>query len=144
MGDSSNKRMEGPARGTSNMTEPLDPATAALVRLAAAVAAGHVPELHERFAAARQAAEALVRSEEHTSELQSRSDLVCRLLLEKKKSIQMPTSNTQTSIAGSGLRKLCTNTAVVPTDFLGVSSISSFCMFSAKPYMFSMPWCVHV
>src|SRR2546428_10196047 len=28
------------------------------------------------------------RSEEHTSELQSRSDLVCRLLLEKKKNIQ--------------------------------------------------------
>src|SRR5438034_6497036 len=28
----------------------------------------------------------LVRSEEHTSELQSHSDLVCRLLLEKKKS----------------------------------------------------------
>src|SRR5206468_5062281 len=27
----------------------------------------------------------LLRSEEHTSELQSRSDLVCRLLLEKKK-----------------------------------------------------------
>src|SRR2546428_11347769 len=29
--------------------------------------------------------EAELRSEEHTSELQSRSDLVCRLLLEKKK-----------------------------------------------------------
>src|SRR5438874_5954734 len=28
------------------------------------------------------------RSEEHTSELQSRRDLVCRLLLEKKKSIK--------------------------------------------------------
>src|SRR5438874_5986608 len=28
-----------------------------------------------------------VRSEEHTSELQSRRDLVCRLLLEKKKTI---------------------------------------------------------
>src|SRR2546428_4139514 len=28
------------------------------------------------------------RSEEHTSELQSRSDLVCRLLLEKKKRLQ--------------------------------------------------------
>src|SRR5690349_23744467 len=28
------------------------------------------------------------RSEEHTSELQSRRDLVCRLLLEKKKSIE--------------------------------------------------------
>src|SRR2546421_5034758 len=30
----------------------------------------------------------LIRSEEHTSELQSRSDLVCRLLLEKKKTRQ--------------------------------------------------------
>src|SRR5206468_12879066 len=29
--------------------------------------------------------EIIARSEEHTSELQSRSDLVCRLLLEKKK-----------------------------------------------------------
>src|SRR5206468_11931598 len=28
---------------------------------------------------------AAIRSEEHTSELQSRSDIVCRLLLEKKK-----------------------------------------------------------
>src|SRR2546421_3078097 len=33
------------------------------------------------------AAPASARSEEHTSELQSRSDLVCRLLLEKKKNI---------------------------------------------------------
>src|SRR5256712_1103817 len=32
------------------------------------------------------------RSEEHTSELQSRSDLVCRLLLEKKKRYQIFTS----------------------------------------------------
>src|SRR2546421_1923861 len=30
------------------------------------------------------------RSEEHTSELQSRSDLVCRLLLEKKKQTPRP------------------------------------------------------
>src|SRR2546428_5567926 len=30
-------------------------------------------------------ANGVLRSEEHTSELQSRSDLVCRLLLEKKK-----------------------------------------------------------
>src|SRR5438034_7212865 len=30
---------------------------------------------------------ALLRSEEHTSELQSHSDLVCRLLLEKKKNL---------------------------------------------------------
>src|SRR5436309_4601133 len=34
----------------------------------------------------------LSRSEEHTSELQSRENLVCRLLLEKKKS-QAPPSN---------------------------------------------------
>src|SRR2546430_3559103 len=34
---------------------------------------------------ARRAFEDAVRSEEHTSELQSQSNLVCRLLLEKKK-----------------------------------------------------------
>src|SRR2546430_9439268 len=32
------------------------------------------------------------RSEEHTSELQSQSNLVCRLLLEKKNTIQLPCS----------------------------------------------------
>src|SRR2546430_6079203 len=32
-----------------------------------------------------QAREKIIRSEEHTSELQSQSNLVCRLLLEKKK-----------------------------------------------------------
>src|SRR5699024_11888550 len=31
----------------------------------------------------------LIRSEEHTSELQSRFDLVCRLLLEKKKDLTL-------------------------------------------------------
>src|SRR2546428_8946347 len=34
-----------------------------------------------------------IRSEEHTSELQSRSDLVCRLLLEKKKKITTCTTD---------------------------------------------------
>src|SRR5690349_23970102 len=33
----------------------------------------------------------VLRSEEHTSELQSRRDLVCRLLLEKKKKRNKPT-----------------------------------------------------
>src|SRR5688572_31698144 len=37
------------------------------------------------FGAARMAALRTKRSEEHTSELQSQSNLVCRLLLEKKK-----------------------------------------------------------
>src|SRR5699024_12653255 len=32
----------------------------------------------------------LIRSEEHTSELQSRFELVCRLLLEKKKAAERP------------------------------------------------------
>src|SRR3712207_7951881 len=35
----------------------------------------------------------LLRSEEHTSELQSRQYLVCRLLLEKKKYTQLPLFN---------------------------------------------------
>src|SRR3712207_7358212 len=46
--------------------------------------------------AARPARVALVcsrRSEEHTSELQSRQYLVCRLLLEKKKTVNVPTHN---------------------------------------------------
>src|SRR3989440_4265218 len=41
---------------------------------------------HQHLWLAERAAHlATLRSEEHTSELQSRSDLVCRLLLEKKK-----------------------------------------------------------
>src|SRR2546427_4699326 len=36
------------------------------------------------------------RSEEHTSELQSQSNLVCRLLLEKKKNKTDPQNNTST------------------------------------------------
>src|SRR2546430_12269058 len=38
----------------------------------------------------RKAIDACGRSEEHTSELQSQSNLVCRLLLEKKKTIKSP------------------------------------------------------
>src|SRR2546426_2701035 len=36
-----------------------------------------------------------LRSEEHTSELQSPCNLVCRLLLEKKKTKQLPASQAQ-------------------------------------------------
>src|SRR5437588_7191023 len=45
------------------------------------------PYGHHR-SSARAARRAARRSEEHTSELQSHSDLVCRLLLEKKKNKQ--------------------------------------------------------
>src|SRR3989449_6394970 len=42
------------------------------------------------------------RSEEHTSELQSRLHLVCRLLLEKKKKLQAPKeTNTSTYMSGA-------------------------------------------
>src|SRR2546422_1265336 len=54
--------------------------------------------LQETFEASRNllkggtvVAHRLLRSEEHTSELQSRLHLVCRLLLEKKKKIQSST-----------------------------------------------------
>src|SRR2546428_7860831 len=45
----------------------------------------HRPVHRRRRHGARHLARQMSRSEEHTSELQSRSDLVCRLLLEKKK-----------------------------------------------------------
>src|SRR5690606_41721323 len=46
----------------------------------------HLLALHERGNLSRpEARPAGLRSEEHTSELQSRENLVCRLLLEKKK-----------------------------------------------------------
>src|SRR2546421_1826508 len=44
--------------------------------------------VHSRLAS-RTSPFRLPRSEEHTSELQSRSDLVCRLLLEKKKKVKV-------------------------------------------------------
>src|SRR2546430_12976720 len=46
------------------------------------------------------------RSEEHTSELQSQSNLVCRLLLEKKKLLPtlMPNSRTATATSYSSCR----------------------------------------
>src|SRR5207249_10458030 len=46
----------------------------------------HQPGAHSRaVSSGRRRRPLLTRSEEHTSELQSRFDLVCRLLLEKKK-----------------------------------------------------------
>src|SRR2546428_9832871 len=55
-----------------------------------------VADQHHDWPALRDAlVERRPRSEEHTSELQSRSDLVCRLLLEKKK--KRPTNNARTT-----------------------------------------------
>src|SRR2546430_3177833 len=48
----------------------------------------------------------LARSEEHTSELQSQSNLVCRLLLEKKKTIPIHHSRTCTDTQTSFVESL--------------------------------------
>src|SRR2546430_6965928 len=45
----------------------------------------------------------LWRSEEHTSELQSQSNLVCRLLLEKKKNVHAQQSCAQILLAAVGI-----------------------------------------
>src|SRR5438309_10048088 len=59
MEDERKERMGDDGRGTRSMSEPgapaLDARTAALVRVAAAVARGKAPELKARFAAARDA-----------------------------------------------------------------------------------------
>src|SRR5256886_8549654 len=50
---------------------------------------GQIVHLYSQIASGLRAAEEGSRSEEHTSELQSQSNLVCRLLLEKKKKTQI-------------------------------------------------------
>src|SRR3712207_7549205 len=47
------------------------------------------------------ALQAGIRSEEHTSELQSRQYLVCRLLLEKKKHLTHPSAHLYTPLGSS-------------------------------------------
>src|SRR5688572_22681738 len=49
------------------------------------------PRRHSGRESGRHQVPEFARSEEHTSELQSQSNLVCRLLLEKKKSAPTPT-----------------------------------------------------
>src|SRR5206468_7637461 len=59
------------------------------------------------------------RSEEHTSELQSRSDLVCRLLLEKKKQIRPLTHFTHQQSQYNFISKATSArvTVVLPTSY---------------------------
>src|SRR5688572_31313716 len=59
-------------------------------------AGGGVPAYLGRDEFARQHRHAPRRSEEHTSELQSQSNIVCRLLLEKKKITKQFTNTRQT------------------------------------------------
>src|SRR2546427_3000917 len=91
------------ARSSSSTEDQSDtrPSAPALRQLTRALSEEHEPSARARAAIALGrigGAEAIVhlaasiaRSEEHTSELQSQSNLVCRLLLEKKKKRQHPT-----------------------------------------------------
>src|SRR2546430_11286800 len=58
----------------------------------------------ESFRATDSGLKSVGRSEEHTSELQSQSNLVCRLLLEKKKKTQ---TSPETHSRGVGRYMLC-------------------------------------
>src|SRR2546430_10584835 len=60
-------------------------AACAALRLRASFVGGHSQFLSQGAPARRRDLRFSARSEEHTSELQSQSNLVCRLLLEKKK-----------------------------------------------------------
>src|SRR2546427_4011393 len=84
--------IEGAHRRFSSGAGPLDAhleiLDAALLRCAAGLLGGNLGGERSRFPRALEACGARGRprrSEEHTSELQSQSNLVCRLLLEKKK-----------------------------------------------------------
>src|SRR4051795_8787221 len=90
-----------------------------------------------------------VRSEEHTSELQSHSHLVCRLLLEKKKKLTVSSSrphprpprvSRQYGSAGSAARRA---PRLVPAAASRVVSVPahSFFFFNdpAPPEIFSLP-----
>src|SRR5688572_32123692 len=63
----------------------------------------------------------IIRSEEHTSELQSQSNLVCRLLLEKKKNMCPPPPR----VAGFRIRQPLRTLIVVPSVSLPVPGASS-------------------
>src|SRR5438034_8581479 len=67
-------------RDPEELTRSIVPAGSLLMPSQIDWGAGTYPRVRNASNAAR-----LTRSEEHTSELQSHSDLVCRLLLEKKK-----------------------------------------------------------
>src|SRR5438034_6600139 len=74
------------------------------------------------------------RSEEHTSELQSHSDLVCRLLLEKKKKLLISDTwvdETGTIVTMAAQNSACSRSvqsAVMPQKILGVLFFTYCCL----------------
>ena len=83
------------------MIAPVDPYIAAFAGAGADILTAHVeagPHIHRTLQAIRahDMRPGVARSEEHTSELQSRQYLVCRLLLEKKKTNRNRTKKKKT------------------------------------------------
>src|SRR3712207_7502735 len=77
-------------RGERGQCPEVEPVLARQDQRVALDAGGELEEGHDRAGEGDRADEdADRRSEEHTSELQSRQYLVCRLLLEKKKKVNM-------------------------------------------------------
>src|SRR2546421_6643930 len=79
-----------------------------------------------------------LRSEEHTSELQSRSDLVCRLLLEKKKKA----SHTPVSGTPSPFGKPALSVDAVPTCHR--ENAGPRCRDARQPATLSLPDATHL
>src|SRR2546427_8680361 len=80
----------------SGVTIVIGPGTEIIAGEGMIVTAGGI-DTHIHFICPQQIDEALTsRSEEHTSELQSQSNLVCRLLLEKKKKVMINARSAKT------------------------------------------------
>src|SRR3712207_7172947 len=77
-------RIRAPSGGTSSIPQPASATTAAVVSSSGIRDSPPVARSRRRLVR-RIGVVTSERSEEHTSELQSRQYLVCRLLLEKKK-----------------------------------------------------------
>src|SRR2546430_4358039 len=79
------------------------------------------------------------RSEEHTSELQSQSNLVCRLLLEKKK--QNLTTHLIRSFAEPAYIPATAgaSTAFLPSTTAGRCSVSASCQTGQRGTLFAHP-----
>src|SRR5699024_10094880 len=79
----------GPLDAVNDMLKAFDDRRKTMVKMLNEIDGFHCPTPKGAFYAyvdvTRAVGKEIIRSEEHTSELQSRFDLVCRLLLEKKK-----------------------------------------------------------
>src|SRR5438552_10236071 len=94
-----------------------------------AVAVSSIPQRAERFGQIAQEAGADLRSEEHTSELQSPDHLVCRLLLEKKNEQQTDCTSSQPSLFCNSARVDC------ETLHSNLCRAASASLFSLRPLM---------